>query len=302
MNIKINLEVKKILKERKRYADNLAEQNLLLARENLEFLNLEKQANTLKIEIAKRELNNFNCEELLKKLEKTQKNKESVLKTLNLTEKDLIPNYFCKKCDDTGICEGLVCECEKKLYSEILLQESGMQDMPTFENAKVESDLEKVLFLKMQTWCNKFPNVNHKSIFLTGETGVGKSFLCAAMAHELINKNFFVYYTTSFMMNQKFLEFCKNSSNSEILQNFIEADVLIIDDLGTEPLLKNITLNYLYLILNERLTSGKATIINSNLMPDEILNRYGERIFSRIMNKKTGLVLCYKGKDRRINN
>lgn len=303
MNGKINLEVKRILKERKRSAENLAEQNLLLARQNSEFLNLEKQENSLKIEIAKLEINNENSAELVKNLEKTQKNKEILLKTLNLTEKDLLPNYSCKKCGDTGVINNCVCDCQKKIYSEIVLKESGLsENMPTFESAALVNDLEKVLFSKMQAWCEKFPNVKHNSIFLTGETGVGKSFLCAAMANKLMSKNFFVYYTTAFMMNQNFLDYCKNSANSEKLKTFIDADILIIDDLGTEPILNNITLNYLYLILNERLVNNKATIINSNLMPDEILHRYGERIFSRIMNKKTGLVLCYKGKDRRISN
>lgn len=303
MNGKINLEVKRILKERKRSAENLAEQNLLLARQNSEFLNLEKQENSLKIEIAKLEINNENSAELVKNLEKTQKNKEILLKTLNLTEKDLLPNYSCKKCGDTGVINNRVCDCQKKIYSEIVLKESGLsENMPTFESAALVNDLEKVLFSKMQAWCEKFPNVKHNSIFLTGETGVGKSFLCAAMANKLMSKNFFVYYTTAFMMNQNFLDYCKNSANSEKLKTFIDADILIIDDLGTEPILNNITLNYLYLILNERLVNNKATIINSNLMPDEILHRYGERIFSRIMNKKTGLVLCYKGKDRRISN
>ena len=79
-----------------------------------------------------------------------------------------------------------------------------------------------------------------------------------------------------------------------------EDKVLIIDDLGVEPILNNITLNYFYTILNERMIANKSTIINSNLMPNEVLDRYGERIFSRIMNKKCGLVLEYKGEDRRI--
>ncbi len=73
------------------------------------------------------------------------------------------------------------------------------------------------------------------------------------------------------------------------------------DDVYIPYNFRNITLNYLYLVLNERLISGKAVVINTNLMPDEILERYGERIFSRVMNKQTGLVLCYKGKDRRVN-
>ena len=73
----------------------------------------------------------------------------------------------------------------------------------------------------------------------------------------------------------------------------------MIDDLGTEPVLKNVTLEYLYLILNERLTSNKATVITTNLDLNGIINRYGERIYSRITNKSNTFVCRFTGADLR---
>ena len=293
----IDKKANKIINERKKIAEDNALQSLSLARKNEEFLSLEKEENSLIVEIAKTEFEGKNSEKLRENLEKTQKNKENLLKKLNLSLKI---KYFCEKCLDTGIISGKNCECKKKVINQILKKESGISNNFSFVDAKLFSDEEKILFDKMKVWCENFPNVKSKSIFLSGEMGVGKTFLCEAMANELINKNVFVYFTTAFNLNNLFSEFCK-TNNKEILDLLLSCEVLFIDDLGTEPIFRNITLNYLYLVLNERLISGKAVVINTNLMPDEILKRYGEHIFSRIMNKQTGLVLCYKGKDRRVN-
>ena len=103
-------------------------------------------------------------------------------------------------------------------------------------------------------------------------------------------------------MNNDFLQYCRASieEKNEVLAPYLESDVLLLDDLGTEPLLNNITLDYLYLILNERILNNKSIIINSNLTLEELLDRYGERIFSRIVNKKTGLAIKFLGEDLRL--
>lgn len=293
----INKKADKIIFERKKSAEQIALQSLSVARENEQFLKLEKEENSLVVEIAKIEFEGKDSKKLRENLEIIKKNKENLLKNLKI---NLKTKYFCENCKDTGVFQGEICECKKKLINEILKKESGMNNNFSFSDAKLFSGEEEILFNKMKSWCEKFPDVKSKSIFLSGEIGVGKTFLCEAMANELISKNVFVYFTTAFNLNNLFVEYCK-TNNKEILDLLLSCEVLFIDDLGTEPILRNITLNYLYLILNERLINGKAVVINTNLMPDEILDRYGERIFSRIMNKQTGLVLCYKGKDRRVN-
>ena len=298
MNAKIEKKVKEVLSKRKRDAEDFASYNLLRARTSEEFCALEKEKNNLIFEIAKAEIENKNSENLNKKLENCKKNIKNILKTLKIDS--LEPNYTCKLCEDTGVYENKNCKCRNEIKMQILNSESGMNgDLPTFDSAKNISDLQKLLFSKMQEWAIKFPNVSRNNIFICGQAGVGKSYLCSCIASELMKKGIFVYYTTAFNMNKTFLEYCKKGGE-DFLDNYLEADVLIIDDLGVEPILNNITLNYFYTILNERMIANKSTIINSNLMPNEVLDRYGERIFSRIMNKKCGLVLEYKGEDRRI--
>ena len=60
----------------------------------------------------------------------------------------------------------------------------------------------------------------------------------------------------------------------------IHSDLLIIDDLGTE-LTNSFTISELYHFIEERHLQQKSTILSTNLTFQELLNRYGERIFSR---------------------
>ena len=108
---------------------------------------------------------------------------------------------------------------------------------------------------------------------------------------------------SSFTMNQLFLEYhtAKIENKNYIMANFLDPEVLIIDDLGTEPILKNVTTEYLYLIISERLAQNRKTIISSNLGPNDILSRYGERIFSRVFNKRECKAFNIVGDDLRIN-
>nr|DAW75008.1 MAG TPA: DNA replication protein DnaC [Inoviridae sp.] len=51
---------------------------------------------------------------LLKKKEALQKERKEILKTLGITEKQLLPQYKCKKCSDTGFLpSGAACDCYK---------------------------------------------------------------------------------------------------------------------------------------------------------------------------------------------
>ncbi|MBO5910467.1 MAG: DNA replication protein DnaC, partial [Clostridia bacterium] len=80
---------------------------------------------------------------------------------------------------------------------------------------------------------------------------------------------------------------------------FMDCDVLIIDDLGCEPLLKNITVEYLFNIINLRQKRYKPTLISTNLTPEDILNRYDERIHSRLSHKMLALNISFNDIDMR---
>ena len=75
--------------------------------------------------------------------------------------------------------------------------------------------------------------------------------------------------------------------------------MLMIDDLGTEPVFNKVTLEYLYDIVSSRVSAGKAMMITTNLNSEELMHRYGERTYSRLTNKQYSAFKSIDGEDLR---
>ena len=87
---------------------------------------------------------------------------------------------------------------------------------------------------------------------------------------------------------------------SVLAQTFSDWELLLIDDLGTEPMLENITVEYLFTLLNERRSGRLPTLIATNLTPRELQARYTERIFSRMVDRSDTELLHFIGQDVRL--
>ena len=78
------------------------------------------------------------------------------------------------------------------------------------------------------------------------------------------------------------------------------AELLLLDDLGTEPMIPGVTIETLFAAINERQFAGKATVIATNLTKNELFTQYGERIFSRLFASREYAAITLKGKDLRM--
>ena len=115
---------------------------------------------------------------------------------------------------------------------------------------------------------------------------------------RIVKKGVVVIYKTAFEINE--LARLYHMGKSFDFSDCLNADVLLIDDLGTEPVLKNVTKEYLYNLINTRQINNKPTLISTNLSLDNILNRYDERIFSRLANKNLSTVIRLVSQDKRL--
>ncbi len=207
-------------------------------------------------------------------------------------------DYSCKNCQDNGYVNGKMCECLKKEISKVLFEESNFGSLVNFADAEKSSNgILKTLYQKMKEWCHS--DFKKNIIFLSGEVGTGKTYLTRAMANELINQGKIVKLVTAFQMSRDFKEY-RSSYNESILEKYLNCEFLFIDDLGTEVIYKNSTIEFLYQVLNERQMRKLCTIITSNLDLAEIRDRYDERIFSRIANRETSISINLKTKDLRL--
>ncbi len=63
---------------------------------------------------------------------------------------------------------------------------------------------------------------------------------------------------------------------------------------------KNVTAEYLFVVINERIAKNKQTIISTNLSLADLRDRYDERLFSRLVDQSVTFVAQLTGKDKRI--
>lgn len=226
----------------------------------------------------------------------TQQQIEAIKAKLHLSGVTL--SYCCPICQDEGYKDGQMCKCLKREISKIILKDSGFEGLENFNNvSKIDPTLMPYC-TKMQKWCHS--DFNKNLIYIAGPTGVGKTFLTSCMANELIERGLVTKVTTAFKMNQSFKEFVQ-THNDELLNTYLDCDVLFVDDLGTEPLYKNTTIECLYLIINERKMRKLPTVITSNFTLEDIRNTYDERIYSRIVDRKTSITLYLDGADKRTS-
>lgn len=280
---------------RRQFADERARANLLVALKQPDFKTLYIKQRELEIELARKEAYGESVD--YNQITEIIHQQEHILKQIGLNGTDVRPNYECKDCNDTGYIFGEPCSCLKKEINKELMQFSGFTHrLSTFEESTTNNQVCEL----MKKWCDT--NSSKLNIVICGQTGTGKTFLTECIADRLMKNSKVVLFTTAFALNNNLLNYHTtfNESRTQILDPYLTSEVLIIDDLGTEPMFKNVTQEYLYLLLNERQLNNLATIITTNLEPKDIQERYGERIFSRLANKKTSILLNLEGEDLRL--
>jgi len=244
-------------------------------------------------------------ESVIKEFESAKQSLNDYLKKYKINPAKLRPQYKCKDCEDKGIVNGKMCKCLSDEINKRLSEENSTYNkMHTFgmiNQSKMNENSNRI-FKEMYEWCNTFPN-SILNINLFGSVGTGKTFLLECITSKLRERGFNVVFITAFALNEE----CRKYHFSQInnLENILNCDALIIDDLGTEPVLKNITTEYFYNIINLRQINSKATLVSSNLNPlnamyeTELIRRYTERTISRMLNKALSKSYVFNSVDKR---
>ena len=202
--------------------------------------------------------------------------------------------YDCPKCGDSGYVGIQMCDCMRNALIMAGFESSGISHLlntQTFDNfsldyykndQKTHANMERVLSV-MKDYADSFAPESAQNLALFGGTGLGKTHLSSAVARKVIEKGYDVLYVTAIELVSAFEaeQFGKNAERGELTDKFLECDLLIIDDLGTE-LGGQFTLSTLYNVLNIRINKKTPTIISTNCNQQELLKKYSERIASRI--------------------
>lgn len=238
--------------------------------------------------------------------------RKEIILSMGLPEDYTEVHYHCKECADTGFIDGVrMCRCFREELIKATIISSGIghliekQSFDNFDLDWYKDNPENYEQMKknlngIKRYCKDFAK-SRENLLLIGETGTGKTHISTAIAREIINLGYDVIYDSVQNIIADFEDdkFRRGYNGDELKsEKYLECDLLIIDDLGTE-FTTQVTVSCIYNLLNTRYNKGLTTIISTNLSHDELARKYEDRIYSRIVGIGTKVV-PFAGRDKRI--
>ncbi len=267
--------------------------------QEIELTQVQRLSNALFINPEKRKFDDETFRSLLQK-------KVDLLKASGFDAEYLDPIYNCPLCKDTGYSDlekTIYCTCVfDKLYAHRkreLRHETSIEDFDfkAYTNEEHKKILQTIVS-NLKIFLKKYPETKNKILVLSGGTGVGKTFLLKSLTNSLLTMGVDALYATAFEMFGKFHSH-RLGSDADIEQ-YENAEVLLIDDLGTEANTTNVTVEYFYRLLELR--KYKLTFIATNLTPGkQMIDKYVDRIFSRLVDERNAKWYMIKGVDLRLS-
>ena len=213
--------------------------------------------------------------------------------------------YTCPICQDTGYDGIKMCACMKRELIAEGFRASGIGrliEKQSFENFSLDyyrsrpedyALMEQTLAAAKE-FAESVPP-QYGNLLMMGGTGLGKTHLSTAIARRVIERGYEVRYESvqnvlSAFEHDRFHS--GRDGEDEQSRVYLDAELLILDDLGTE-LVNAFSVSALYHLLNTRINQEKPTVISTNLMQEELQTKYSDRIFSRLLGEYR--ILLFKG-------
>jgi len=231
----------------------------------------------------------------------------------------LPPDYLeikrvCPLCGDNGFVGSEMCRCylaELRRYAYMTSPLAASQpdaDFSAFDLGfySAEPDgtgisprrrMEETLSA-CRRFCENFSDGGNSLLFV-GPTGLGKTFLSACIARELLGRGVDVVYDTAHGIFSALERdrFSHTEQTQAAVDRLLSCELLIIDDLGSE-FVTAFTVSALYFLINHRLLSSSRMIISTNCELSELEKLYSARITSRLIDKFDLCRFC--GEDIRL--
>ncbi|WP_410011587.1 primosomal protein DnaI [Streptococcus sp. KHUD_011] len=138
-------------------------------------------------------------------------------------------------------------------------------------------DVQRITVLKrMIEFVNDYPN-NLKGLYLYGDFGVGKSFMVAALAHDLSEKR---GVSSTLLHYPSFVIDVKNAIGDGNVKTLVDeiklSEVLILDDIGAEQSTAWVRDEILQVILQYRMQENLPTFFTSNFNFEELEQHFAK--------------------------
>ena len=212
--------------------------------------------------------------------------------------------YVCEACKDTGYIGSEQCACMKHKLMDRLYDQSNVREVIRIENFDTfdlrlfsdevmqgegispKENAKRNLKMAM-AFAEDFTGEN---LLLYGGAGRGKTFMCNCIAKDVLERGKTVLYLTAGQLFRQLEEMRFHRDEEEEVKDWdnelLEADLLIIDDLGTE-FATMFTASELFRIVNDRKLRKKPVVISTNLDYRALMDQYSDRVMSRLIGEYT---------------
>lgn len=144
---------------------------------------------------------------------------------------------------------------------------------------------------------------NGEHALLIGAPGTGKSHIAKTIAHAAVQAMLKAVYREAHVFFEDMFEAEQTDKKKKVIKIFVEADLLVIDDLFLRKKMPDEAADYLVDIIIERYSKRKSTVITSNRPVDDwglLLkdNAASSVILDRLLHH--GHLLKFEGKSYRL--
>ena len=241
----------------------------------------------------------------------------------------LEPQWECPLCEDTGYIAASTgrlstpCSCSRQLVIERLYQSSNLSrdagiGFNRFEEALYPDEASRDRYGvdgSVRThmcavrdhvirFVDRFEEADTRSLYLYGPTGTGKTFLAKCAGKALIEKNQTVLYLSAPALFEaaraaKFHD-ADQPDAAKAYRHILRVNLLILDDLGTEPASDSRYADLLSLLetRSQPAVEPRRNIIATNMDLKRLYAAYNERIGSRVAGGFD--ILPFAGQDIRV--
>ena len=235
-------------------------------------------------------------------LAEARQKRDALLAASGRSPQALEPKFTCPLCQDTGVAQGKTCQCVRREMQRLRREEiEAMSSLSVtrFDTMKldyypntrdpqtgrsVRQNMAELL-ADLQDYAAAF-DLDSENLMFTGNAGLGKTHAALAVAGAALDKGYDVIYISSpdFFSRVETLHFGSDPAGEKdaLLETVTGADLLILDDLGTE-FNSSFVISTLYSLLNDRLGRRRPTILTTNITDGALLEKlYTEKVASRI--------------------
>ena len=230
----------------------------------------------------------------------------------------LQPVYRCKACRDTGYVGEPVhehCACLKRAVMNRLYQNEGLQGLERENFAAFDERIfpdEPIEGMKRtqrgyicrireicEAYADSFAPGEGKGLLMSGKSGLGKTFLMNCVAQRVLERGYSVVVISAYKLMEVMRRYQFSGDSAGQVEDMLACDLLCIDDLGSEPMLRGVTMSALYHIINERRSANRALVVTTNCSAEQLYDIYEDRIAARLTDQTRMRGIPFVGQDVR---